>query len=54
MTLPTKRINVSITGEEAELIEKLQASFYEKHSIRLSAAELIKKLLRLAAEVEFK
>lgn len=50
--MPTKRVNVSITGEEAELIERLQVALNKKLMMKLSVAQVIKRIVRQAAAVE--
>lgn len=54
MTLPTnnKRVNISITGEEAELIERLQIALNAKLMMNLSMAQVVKRLVRQAAIIE--
>ena len=44
-----KRINISIIGEEAEMIEQLQADLNTKLMMKLSVAQIIKRLVRQAA-----
>lgn len=46
------RINISIIGEEAILIEKLQAVLQERLMMKLSTAQVIKRLVRQAAIAE--
>jgi len=52
--IPTKdkRVNISITGEEAELIEQLQEALNKKLMMKLSLAQVIKRLVRQAAATE--
>lgn len=52
--IPTKRINVSIVGEEADLLEKLQSSLNEKLMMHLSMPQVIKRIIRQAAATELK
>lgn len=54
MTQLPKRINVSIIGEEAELIEQLQATLNQKLMMKLSIAQVIKRIVRQAAAIELK
>lgn len=51
---PTKRINVSIVGEEADLLEKLQSTLNEKLMMQLSMPQVIKRIIRQAAAIELK
>lgn len=53
-SIPTKRINVSIVGEEADLLEKLQSSLNEKLMMHLSMPQVIKRIIRQAAATELK
>lgn len=46
------RINISIIGEEALLIEKLQAALQVKLMMKLSTAQVIKRIVRQAAIAE--
>jgi hypothetical protein len=46
------RINISIIGEEAILIEKLQAALQTKLMMKLSTAQVIKRIVRQAAIAE--
>lgn len=46
------RVNISIIGEEAVLIEKLQAALQVKLMMKLSTAQIIKRLIRQAAIAE--
>lgn len=52
--LPTKekRVNISITGDDAELIEQLQLKLNAKLMMKLSMAQVVKRLVRQAAAVE--
>lgn len=53
-SIPTKRINVSIVGEEADLLEKLQSTLNEKLMMQLSMPQVIKRIIRQAAAIELK
>lgn len=50
--LPTKRINISIAGEEAEMLEKLQARLNDKLMMRLSLSQVMKRIIRQASAAE--
>jgi hypothetical protein len=43
-----KRINVSIVGEEAEMLEKLHIHLNTKLMMKLSMAQVIKRIIRIA------
>lgn len=43
-----KRTNISITGEEAAMLDKLQDHLNKKLSMNLSTAQIIKRLIRKA------
>ncbi len=43
-----KRTNISITGEEAEMLDKLQDHLNNKLCMNLSTAQVIKRLIRRA------
>lgn len=44
----TKRINVSITGEEAELLEQYQAKLNKELTLNLTIPQVVKRLIRQA------
>jgi len=53
MDIPTKkRINISITGEEVNMLEKLQKVLNDKLEMDLSLAQVIKRLVRQAIATE--
>lgn len=52
--IPTKRVNISVTGEDAELIEQLRIAINAKLMMNLSMAQLVKRLVRQAAATELK
>lgn len=49
---PQKRINISIIGEEAELLEKLQIKLNQKLMMQLSMSQIMKRLIKQAAATE--
>lgn len=51
-TIKGPRINISIIGDEALLIEKLKAAFQIKLQVELSTAQVIKRIVRQAAIAE--
>ncbi len=53
-TIPTKRINLSIVGEEADMLEKLQSTLNEKLMMQLSMSQVVKRIIRQAASLELK
>jgi hypothetical protein len=54
MTEPLDRLNVSITGEEAELLKRLQIHFNEKLMMKLSIPQIVKRLIKQTANTELK
>lgn len=51
-TTKEPRINISIIGDEAILIEKLQTALQIKLMMKLSTAQVIKRIVRQAAIAE--
>ena len=55
MSLPTqnkKRINITITGDDAELMEQLKNRINNKLMMNLSMAQIVKRLVRQATVEE--
>lgn len=51
MSIPTneKRLNITITGDDVDLIKELQAKLNKKLMMRLSMAQVVKRLVRQAS-----
>lgn len=50
MSIPTneKRLNITITGDDVDLIKELQAKLNKKLMMNLSMAQVVKRLVRQA------
>lgn len=51
MSLPTneKRLNITITGDDVDLIKELQAKLNKKLMTQMSLAQVVKRLVRQAS-----
>lgn len=51
MSLPTneKRLNITITGDDVDLIKELQVKLNKKLMMQLSLAQVVKRLVRQAS-----
>lgn len=52
MTNKETRVNISLVGEEAEMLVQMQQTLNNKLMMKLSIAQIVKRIIRKAAATE--